>query len=286
MSIAEELLIIAENKNKEKEIQKLKEKNEKDKILKNNTFSYWNDYVLPLFRKRAEDGIYFINFKFAQKKNHYSFSGDYYPVEPIDEVYGHILIFDDIFGDSDKTHIFQKYWKLPISINYFIALVKSNGFYIKNETDYSISEVYDLEISCKPYPQTFRESLILADQEHGYHNSGYSKGEQAIELLLITNNIPYKRQFTFSNCKYQKELPFDFVIFNANHEIIYAIEYDGEQHFKFIQHWHKTEEGFKQQQLRDSIKTDFCKINNIKLIRIPYTEYNNIEQILKDNHII
>lgn len=65
MSIAEELLIIAENKNKEKEIQKLKEKNEKDKILKNNTFSYWNDYVLPLFRKRAENGIYFINFKFA-----------------------------------------------------------------------------------------------------------------------------------------------------------------------------------------------------------------------------
>jgi hypothetical protein len=33
--------------------------------------------------------------------------------------------------------------------------------------------------------------------------------------------------------------------------------------------------------LRDSIKNIFCKENNIKLIRIPYYEIDNIEQILK-----
>ena len=31
---------------------------------------------------------------------------------------------------------------------------------------------------------------------------------------------------------------------------------------------------------RDSIKTRYCKDNNIKLIRIPYWEFNDIEKIL------
>ncbi|MCB2315620.1 hypothetical protein [Clostridium tagluense] len=37
----------------------------------------------------------------------------------------------------------------------------------------------------------------------------------------------------------------------------------------------------KQQQLHDKIKNNYCKDNNINLIRIPYWEKNNIEQILK-----
>ena len=31
---------------------------------------------------------------------------------------------------------------------------------------------------------------------------------------------------------------------------------------------------------RDSIKTTYCKDNDIKLIRIPYFDYDNIETIL------
>ena len=31
----------------------------------------------------------------------------------------------------------------------------------------------------------------------------------------------------------------------------------------------------------DNIKTKYCEDNNIKLIRIPYWNYNNIEQILE-----
>ena len=32
----------------------------------------------------------------------------------------------------------------------------------------------------------------------------------------------------------------------------------------------------------DNIKTQYCQNNNIKLIRIPYWELNNIETILND----
>ena len=34
------------------------------------------------------------------------------------------------------------------------------------------------------------------------------------------------------------------------------------------------------QQKRDQIKNAYCEENNIMLIRIPYTEYQNIENIL------
>ena len=112
------------------------------------------------------------------------------------------------------------------------------------------------------------------------------KGPRAIKEYLDKYHISYQREYKFKDCIYKNQLPFDFAIFYPTGELKCVIEYDGEQHFKFIKLWHGNEEGFKLQQLRDQIKTDFCKNNNIKLIRIPFTEYNNIEQILKENLII
>lgn len=122
--------------------------------------------------------------------------------------------------------------------------------------------------------------MLLTDKEKDYHNSGASKGEIEIELFLLQNGITYKRQYCFEDCKYKKELPFDFAIFNTNQELQCLIEYDGEQHYKYIPYFHKTEKNFKEQQLRDAIKTQYCQINNINLIRISYTNYDNINQIL------
>ena len=38
----------------------------------------------------------------------------------------------------------------------------------------------------------------------------------------------------------------------------------------------------KKQQEHDKIKDNYCKDKNINLLRIPYWEFNNIENILKD----
>lgn len=40
------------------------------------------------------------------------------------------------------------------------------------------------------------------------------------------------------------------------------------------------EEQFQLRKIKDNIKTQYCEDNNIKLIRIPYWEFNNIETIL------
>ena len=56
------------------------------------------------------------------------------------------------------------------------------------------------------------------------------------------------------------------------------IEYDGEHHFKEIGHYNK--EQFKNTLRNDNIKNNYALNNKISLIRIPYTDYNNIEYII------
>jgi hypothetical protein len=42
------------------------------------------------------------------------------------------------------------------------------------------------------------------------------------------------------------------------------------------------EKALKQNKIRDEIKNTYCKDNNIHLVRIPYWDFNNIENILKE----
>ena len=98
-----------------------------------------------------------------------------------------------------------------------------------------------------------------------------SHGELAIESLLYNNNIPFVqeyRAFKFASGNWAK---FDFYVDNS-----YIIEYDGETHYLYNMHgWHN-EEQLKAQQERDIIKSQWCKDNNIPLIRIPYTRLKDL----------
>ena len=98
-----------------------------------------------------------------------------------------------------------------------------------------------------------------------------SHGEIKVAKILNDNNINFEQEkvmFKFSNGTNAK---FDFYVNNK-----YIIEYDGETHYKYNLHgWHN-EEQLKAQQERDLIKNQWCKENNIPLIRIPYTHYNDL----------
>ncbi len=97
-------------------------------------------------------------------------------------------------------------------------------------------------------------------------HSNISKGNSKIIDILDENEIEYEIEKKFSTCKDIRYLPFDFYINNQ-----YLTEYDGEQHFNKdsvfdYEYTHK----------HDLIKSQWCKENNIPLIRIPYTHYNNL----------
>ena len=58
------------------------------------------------------------------------------------------------------------------------------------------------------------------------------------------------------------------------------IEYNGLQHYEFVEYFHSNIEGFKTQLIRDEKVRNYCKINNIFLIEVPYI-YNTKETIYK-----
>ena len=68
-----------------------------------------------------------------------------------------------------------------------------------------------------------------------------------------------------------------------------AYEYQGQQHYYTIDFAGKGNEwakdNFDINTKRDLIKVEYCKNNNIPLIRIPYWEYDNMEEFLKKEYI-
>ena len=106
-----------------------------------------------------------------------------------------------------------------------------------------------------------------------------SKGEKKIISILENKKVEYECQKTFKECKDIHVLPFDIYIPSKNT----CIEYDGEHHYKVIPRSKdnsKNIQEFNTIQQHDRIKNDFCKNNHINLVRIPYYEYDNIENIL------
>ena len=99
------------------------------------------------------------------------------------------------------------------------------------------------------------------------------KGENEIKRILTLNNIEFNFQQQFEGCKYKKPLTFDFYIPLLN----LCIEYQGKQHFE-ISDYYGGEKEFKEGQIRDQIKREFCKKENINLIEIPYN--GGIEEYL------
>lgn len=98
-----------------------------------------------------------------------------------------------------------------------------------------------------------------------------SKGEFTIATILIAANINFSKEYMF------KDLPhryFDFALFDDNKQLIALIEYDGEQHFN------KSSKYYSENMIQhDKEKNEYCIKNKITLYRIPYWEYQNLQDL-------
>lgn len=111
-----------------------------------------------------------------------------------------------------------------------------------------------------------------------------SLGEEAIEKILLQNNFNYAKEYLVQVRKeliYQHHKSrFDFAIFDNDNNLQYFIEFDGLQHFEKNARenglgWN-SKENYEKTHERDMIKNQWCKDNNIPLIRIPYTHLNSL----------
>jgi hypothetical protein len=123
------------------------------------------------------------------------------------------------------------------------------------------------------FKETFNKPAVLDDFFQKTKVEGKVKGESRGETLCrkIAEKI-FEKPFVkvrpefLKNNVTGKNLELDIY----NEELKIAIEYDGQQHTKYVPFFHKNYEDFLNQRYRDEIKKMLCKQNGINLISINY----------------
>lgn len=101
---------------------------------------------------------------------------------------------------------------------------------------------------------------------------GASIGERDIRKVLEEFNIPFTQQCTLPILPRRK---YDFYFeYNGRK---YLVEFDGEQHFRYVRKYHKAKAKFLEGQIIDRIKTYAAWNSGCHLIRIDYTQIEHIK---------
>lgn len=137
-----------------------------------------------------------------------------------------------------------------------------------NKYDYSFS-IYEnvkskVNIIC-PLHGEFTQIANSHRYGSGCKKCNKSIGENIITEILSLNKLNYIEQKNFEGLKYKSNLYFDFYLPEYN----LCIEFDGLQHTKAYSFF-GGEEALKERKLRDVIKNNYCKENNINLLRISH----------------
>lgn len=158
--------------------------------------------------------------------------------------------------------------------------IEKNGKNKLISKKYNGYKSYDLKISCEECGDEYTTSFgWFLKGKTKCNNCNSSKGEQRIVEILKANNVDFVREYEIFTNEWKNALRLDFYIKNKR----IAIEYDGIQHFEPIDFNGLGREyakvAFENQIVRDGIKNRYCIENNINLIRIPHTDFENIEKI-------
>lgn len=90
---------------------------------------------------------------------------------------------------------------------------------------------------------------------------------ERVKRLFPYETIIFEHYVYYKNAK----LFFDLYIKSLN----ILIEVQGEQHFKFVKHFHATKENFYAQKRRDNYKVEYSEENNLTLVLF----YDKVDKI-------
>lgn len=132
-------------------------------------------------------------------------------------------------------------------------------------------------------PRNHKYKAKIGQRNHGTGcpHCKQSKGNNKVKEILEKYNTRYDPEYSIEECRSIRKLPFDFGVLNENTQLLSLIEYQGEQHYRPIKKWGGDEELIEIQK-RDLIKFNYCKENNIPLLRIHYKDFKNIEKLIKE----
>lgn len=142
-------------------------------------------------------------------------------------------------------------------------------------SDY-VKDTVKIKIRCNTCDsEYYTHPSSVTRRETGCDKCSASKGERTIQRVLRKYGVDFVSEKSYLETK---KLRFDFLVHNQ-----FLLEYDGEFHFKvatFSKDEKKMKDKLIKQQRNDKTKNKYCIDNGIPLIRIPYWEFNNIEELV------
>ena len=166
--------------------------------------------------------------------------------------------------------------KLQLSKNEFICRsIKKHGTKFSYDKSQYVNNRTKLIITC-PLHGDFYQIPDVHMNGKSCPKCNESQGERRIRRFLENNNIDFQSQYRIKECKNKKPLPFDFAIFSKS-KLQWMIEFHGKHHYiptirSYSVSAEMAIENLKTQQMRDSIKSTFCKLNQIPLLVISYKD--------------
>lgn len=170
---------------------------------------------------------------------------------------------------SGKCHKTTEYFKNELENKF------PNQFEVLEEYQGARTPIHIKRLVCGHIQKITPDNLLRGKgcPSCGIRQSSYM---DIVEAYLDKHKIKYEKEKTFEGCRNIRPLPFDYYIERKN----VCIEVDGEFHYDVNSVYLNNRSAYEEVHKRDLIKTQYCKDNNIKLIRLPYYEVDNFETIL------
>lgn len=255
-----------------------------------NVWEGWSIFLRNEIYKKNYNGTYYnyIDCKEAVKKYNFLSKNDF--LKRIRDV-----IKEDIRIPYSPSTIYKKEWKGWIDFLDTENVDNNKIIYLDFEQarEFARSLKFKLSLQWRNLAtDVLLRHSVPKKPERTYRNKGWidwydflgidkktkmSFGEILISNLLDNNKIKYVYNKSLKDCISSSKLRFDFYLPDFN----VCIEFDGIQHF-YPSNLFGGPEEFEKLKIRDRIKNDWCKVNDIKLIRFNYKQkIDEIKLILK-----
>jgi very-short-patch-repair endonuclease len=136
-----------------------------------------------------------------------------------------------------------------------------------------------VKILCNNCSKIFEQVPSSHTRGRGCASCKQSEGEVRIKKYLIQNRFAFTVEKKFESLRNINSLRYDFYLSDFN----LLIEYDGKQHFKeaYGSTFQKRQKILQDIQKRDQIKNEWALKNKIPLLRIPYWDFEKIEELVE-----
>ncbi len=157
------------------------------------------------------------------------------------------------------------------------ASVKHNDKYIYSPDGY-VNTTTKIPIFCTKCQDYFMQTPHKHLQGDGCPRCNESKGEMRIAQYLAKKYIKFVRDKYFKGLRDKGPLRPDFYL----SELVLFIEFDGEGHYLpcFGSTLEEKKKNLEDCQRRDRVKDEWARENNIPLLRIPYWDFDKIEELI------